>query len=456
MKYQKFLSGKFSLFVLGLILSLTLIACGGGEPQADTSNLEKVSAGNIEIVNTTAAATTVAPNLTTAVAATTQAASTTVPNTSAAATSTTNQPASTTVRPATTTAPATTAIVVAGTPTQNAAKTTVPATVGKAGVVVPKTKPGVLLEPMSWESQTWNNCAPMSALMALSYYGVKLTQEQCGKALRPNSGDKHVQPEELISFVQKQGFKIVMRENGTLDKIKALLSAGVPVITQQWLHEGDDIGHYRVARGYDTNSGIIIFNDSMDRHPNTSVTNSLQDKLWKGYDRRYFPVYKAAQEATVMAILADDADPTLNYNRALAAAKTYSETSPKDIDGWRNLGYLYYAGNDCKSALNVWEQHLTKMLASSDNGPYNRFLWYQLWPLECYNKLGNYQQVIKIAPNEIEKTKVYAEARYEYAYALVNTGRKDEAIAQLKLALLDDPNYGPTNDLLAKLGVVKA
>ena len=91
--------------------------------------------------------------------------------------------------------------------------------------------------------------------------------------------------------------------DGNVDKIMpgecaapfdALLSAGVPVITQQWLYEGDDIGHYRVARGYDLSKNIFIYNDSMDRHDKTQVNNDLQDKLWKGYDRRYFPVYTAA------------------------------------------------------------------------------------------------------------------------------------------------------------------
>ena len=93
------------------------------------------------------------------------------------------------------------------------------------------------------------------------------------------------------------------------------------------------------------------------------------------------------------------------------------------------------------------------MLARTDNGPYNRFMWYQLWPMECYNKVGNYQQVIKMAPNEIEKAVIYAEARYQYGLALSNVGRKDEAIAQLKKAVLDDQNYRPSYDLLEKLGV---
>ncbi len=429
----------FGLLLASLMLAGLLAACGD-----DTSKLE--------VVKAPADVATTAPEATTAAATTansTTAASTTAATTTNAVTTsvaTTAAPTKAATTAATTTNAATTAAATTAVATTAAATTAVPATTVAL-------KKGVLLEPMSWESQTWNNCAPVSALMALSYYGVKLTQEQCGKTLRPNSGDKHVKPEELVGFIQKQGFKIAMRENGTLDKLRALLSAGIPVITQQWLHENDDIGHYRVARGYDTANNTIIFNDSMDKQPKTIVSADFQDKLWKGYDRRYFPVYTAKQEATVMAILGADAPVEANMSRAMSAAKAYTEAQPKDIDGWRNLGYLNYAMGDCKAALNVWEQHLTKMLSPSDNGPYNRFLWYQLWPAECYNKVGNYQQVIKLMPNEIEKAKVYAEARYEYAVALMNTGRKDESITQLKKALLDDPNYAPVSAMLTKLGV---
>jgi tetratricopeptide (TPR) repeat protein len=299
----------------------------------------------------------------------------------------------------------------------------------------------------------------MSIIYALSYYGVKLTQAECGKALRPNqgtndasnTGDKHVTGEEVVNYIRGKGFKTLMVEDGSLDKLRALLSAGVPVITQQWLKDGDEIGHYRTARGYDLNSNVIIFNDSMADGPKTVVSNTLQDHLWKGYDRRYFPVYTTKQEAAVLAILGDDADQSSNLSRALADAQKYTTTNPSDMDGWRNLGYLDYASGDCKSALNVWEQHLTKMLVPNDKGPYNHFLWYQLWPIQCYNKVGNYQQVIKIAPNEIEKARIYAEGRYEYAVALSNTGRKKDAIDQLKLAILDDQYYQPAYNLLDKL-----
>lgn len=321
-------------------------------------------------------------------------------------------------------------------------------------------KKGVLLEPMAWEAQTWNNCAPVSALMALSYYGVKVSQSEAGKALRPNGGDqntpvgdKHVEPNELVGYLQSKGLKTVMRENGSLDQIRALLSAGVPVIMQQWLKEGDDIAHYRVVRGYDLATSVLIFNDSMDRKPDTVVSTADEEKLWKAFDHRYLPVYRVNQEATVMAILGEDASEQTNLNRALEAARKYTETNPGDIDAWRNLGFLLYTKGDYQGALKVWEHNLSPLLAPSDNGPYNRFLWYQLWPVISYNKVGNYQQVLKIAPNEIEKAKVYSEVRYEYAVALVNTGRKQDAINQLKQARLDDQNYQPVHALLTQLGV---
>lgn len=434
----------FYLLMLVVLCAGLLAACGGDSPQADTSKLEVVTASSQATVTT--AATTEAA--TTAVAAaTTNAATTNAATTNAATTS------AVTTRPVTTNAATTSAATTNAATTAPATTKAAATTAAAAKATTPAIKPGVLLEPMTWEAQTWNNCAPVSAEMALSYYGVKLTQQQCAKALKPNDSDKHVRPEELVAFIQKQGFKTLMRENGTLNTLRALLSAGVPVITQQWLHDGDDIGHYRVARGYDLSNNTFIYNDSMDRHDKTLVPADLQDKLWKGYDRRFFPVYTAKQEATVLAILGEDATDDSNLSRALSAAQKYSQANPKDIDGWRNLGYLNYAAGDCKAAINVWEQQLTKMLKPSDNGPYNRFLWYQLWPVECYNKLGNYQQVLKMLPNEIEKTKAYAEARYEYAVALSNTGKKDDAVAQLKKAVLDDPNYEPTYTLMKKLGV---
>lgn len=444
-------------FVVLVMLATLLAACGEPASSPVPPGLEVITAPAGQQAATTAASTDTTVAATTAVAPavttindSTMVAATTASATTGAATTAAATTAQATTAAPTTAAPATKATTTAAPVTTAAPTTAAPTT--KAAALAP-IKKGVVLEPMTWLAQTWNNCAPDSVVMALSYYGVTLTEAQCMQALRPNAGDKHVEPEELAAFIQSKGFKTMIRENGSLDILRQFLSAGIPVITQQWLYENDDIGHYRVARGYDTATNTLIFNDSMDRKAKTVVGNALQDELWKGYDRRYFPVYTAAQESTVMAILGADGNAAANMDRAVTAARKYTETTPGDIDGWRNLGYLQSVTGDCKSAVGVWEQHLTRMLKPSENGPYNRFLWYQLWPIRCYNQLGNYQAVIKLAPNEIEKAKVFAEARYEYAIALMNSNRKPEAISQLKLALLDDQNWQAPANLLAKMGV---
>ncbi len=455
---------QLHLFLTILILAGMLAACGSDNNTPLPSNLEVVRASP-EAGTTLVAASTVVkqeeayPTLTPS-AETIQAAS-------PAAAVTTTQPGQTSsiTSEATITAlttalstPAPGSQVTSSVPTSPARPPTSVAPTQNPALA--PLKKGVLLEPMAWEAQTWNNCAPVSAVMALSYYGVKVSQSEAGKALRPNGGDqntpvgdKHVEPNELVGYLQSKGLKTVIRENGSLDQIRALLSAGVPVIMQQWLKEGDDIAHYRVVRGYDLATNVLIFNDSMDRKPDTVVSTADEEKLWKAFDHRYLPVFRANQEATVMAILGEDAQGQTNLNRALDVARKYSETNSGDIDAWRNLGFLLYTKGDYPGALKIWEHNLSPLLAPSENGPYNRFLWYQLWPVISYNKIGNYQQVIKMAPNEIEKAKVYSEVRYEYAFALLNTGRKQDAINQLKQARLDDQNYQPVHALLTQLGV---
>lgn len=440
-----------------ILLGLVLGACGPSTPTAT----RPAAVAATEVVASPTETATVAPSAT-AVAGPT---ATPVPPTNSPV------PTPTTVAPTPSPAVEPTTAPPTAQPTQAKPTTTMPpptptipvkATVGPtalafAGTIVPSPtevlKRSVILEPMVWEAQTMNNCGPMSALMALSHFGLRLTQNECGRALRPNSSDRMTRPDQLVSFVQSKGFKSVLRENGSPEILRALLSAGVPVITMQWVKDGDDVGHYRVARGYDLASNVFIYNDALERKPNLVLGAALHDKLWKGFDRRYMPVYTTEQEAKVMEILGQDADTGLNLFRAREVAQHAVETGPRDVDAWTNLGYLYSITNDCPAAVAVWEQQVKRLLRPSSSGPYNRFLWYTLWPLKCYNQLANYGPVLNILPNELAQTQVYAEGRYEYAVALLNTGRKSEAVSQLKRALLDDANYSPIYELLAQLGV---
>ncbi len=301
-----------------------------------------------------------------------------------------------------------------------------------------------MLSPMAWEPQKLNNCAPMSALMAMSYYGVNKTQEECASAMHPDPRNKNNFPPEIIDFLAKNGFKAVLVENGTLDTLRKFVANGIPVITQSYSKLHDDIGHYRVIRGYDLAKDIIIVNDSLIDHPAATVDSSLEDTLWKAFNRHFFPVYTAKQEPLVKAILGVDADPAANLQRALQAAESFYDKNPKDLDGLRNVGYMRAMTGNYAGAVDIWE----KIVAL---GPIGRFLWYESWPFEAYNKVGKYQQALKWIDDTLKDAPIYSRAYYERGFANNALGNKTQAIKDLKQSLLYG-FYQPSRDLLDKLG----
>jgi hypothetical protein len=472
-------SSKHSRVFISVIFFLIaglLAACGeNAQPSPASNSIAQVPQQPANV--TTAAATSAAPVATTSAAVTTEATSATTAASSSSATpvvattaAQTVAPVATTSAPGTTNAAATTAAsgttaarTTAPATTASRAVTTAAATTAPARTTAPATtaapaqamqiKPTAFLEPMKWEPQTMNNCGPTTAMMVMSYHGVNMTQEQCRLALRPNAGDKNVTGPELVNFIRSKGLKAMLRENGTFDILRALVSNGIPVVTQQWLKEGDDIAHWRVLRGYNVANNTFTFNDSIADKPSVVASMATQAKLWRAFDWRYMPVYKPSQEAIVKQILGEDFDEKTNFRVALAESEERATKSPNDIDMWRNLGYLRYANGDCKGALQVWEQRISKMLKATENGPYNRYLWYQTWPIDCYNTLENYNAALKLIPNVLETTKVNAHMRYQYAIALLGTNKRNDAIAQLKKSVLDDPNYQPSFTMLDKLGV---
>ena len=96
--------------------------------------------------------------------------------------------------------------------------------------------------------------------MALSYFGINETQQTLGQALRPfqnpqgDNDDKSVTLDELAK--KAEGYRLLTyhRPAGDIEKLKLFIANDMPVITRTWLKLNDDIGHYRLIRGYDDNS----------------------------------------------------------------------------------------------------------------------------------------------------------------------------------------------------------
>ena len=78
------------------------------------------------------------------------------------------------------------------------------------------------------EYQQFNNCAPSSLSMVLSYWGWVGNQYLTRAYLRPNfeADDKNVNPYEIVDYVQKQTqYDALWRVGGDMDTLKRLLAA---------------------------------------------------------------------------------------------------------------------------------------------------------------------------------------------------------------------------------------
>ncbi|MCL5257024.1 MAG: C39 family peptidase [Chloroflexi bacterium] len=297
---------------------------------------------------------------------------------------------------------------------------------------------------MSFEYQKWNNCAPVSVMMVLSYYGITVTQDEASNALRPNKDSKHVEPAQIVNYLATFGLKSLPREAGDPERLKTLLANGIPVLVPQWLHEGEDIGHYRLVRGYDDAKGVVIMNDAY-MGPDYTLTWEQFDALWRGFNRRYIPVYRPADEPLVKAILGDDMNDAVMYGRAVTLAQSESNANPGSLDGWLMLGQSYFGAGDYEAATKAWER-------AEKIGIPSRLLWYQDWPVIAYNKIGDYQRVLDMTNQVLSNMPVYGELRVERGKALLALGQVEEARAQFEQALLDDSTLDSARELLASLG----
>jgi hypothetical protein len=242
--------------------------------------------------------------------------------------------------------------------------------------------------------ETWNNCGPASLSMALSYFGINESQAILGQALRPyenstgDNDDKDVTLPEMAAEARTFGLLAYYRPSGTMQLIKKFIALGVPVIAETLMTTDDDIGHYRVVKGYDNSSLSLIQDDSMQGH-NVRFTYADFNAMWRQYNYQYLVLAPKNKKLQAEAILGKDLNPKTAWQETAAADRAMLIANPSDVDSRFNLSIaLYYLG-DYQQSINEFEQVRSQLPA--------RTLWYQIEPLEAYYALGDYQQVISLA-----------------------------------------------------------
>src|SRR5512138_2027617 len=215
-----------------------------------------------------------------------------------------------------------TAMAPTSTPTLPAGPTGTPLPSATPTLIPTPIPESITLNGIRHEYQKFNNCAPASLSMVLSYWGWEGDQIGARAYLRPNFevDDKNVNAFEIVDFVETQtDLDAVWRVGGDLPLLKRLLAAGFPVLIEKGLepHVKDWMGHYQVISGYNDAKGKFLVYDSYEGPPEAyGVPYDTIGQWWRHFDFIYVVIYPPERAAEVQAILGPNSDPQFNFQYA--------------------------------------------------------------------------------------------------------------------------------------------
>jgi hypothetical protein len=288
-------------------------------------------------------------------------------------------------------------------------------------VVLPPIPVEARLPEITHQYQTWNNCGPATLGMAMGLIGDPISQADVAREVKPDPNDKNVSPQELAGFAVRRGVRALIRSNGTVDEVKRLIAAGVPVIGEVWFipEPSDEMGHYVLITGYSDVSGVLEVRDSY-RGPNVRLSYAEFDADWRVFNRTYIALYPAALDEVVAAILGPRLDDRTMFGEAAERALGEIE-SHGDAFAWFNLGTNLTALGDYEGASSAFDQ------ARAIGLPW-RMLWYQFGPFEAYAELERWADVVSLTNANLANAPNLEESHYWLAMALEAQG--DHAGAQ--------------------------
>lgn len=229
--------------------------------------------------------------------------------------------------------------------------------------------------------------------MMLSYFGINESQATLGEKIRPyqnpqgDNDDKSVTLEELAEASKEYNLIPYHRPNGDMNKLKQFVSNGIPVLVRTWLHPNEDIGHYRIVRGYDEQTQEIIQDDSYEGK-NLRYDINVFNSMWEPYNYEYVILATPEQKILVEQIIGEGVDKKIAWKKAAVNSENILKNDPANINTIFNLSVAYYNIGEYQKSIEAFEKVENKL-------PF-RTLWYQIEPIEAYFELGNYDRVFEI------------------------------------------------------------
>lgn len=311
--------------------------------------------------------------------------------------------------------------------------------------VFPAPPPSIELPPLPAQKilpggvqvfQTFNNCGPAALSMALSHYGISVSQQQLGQELRPyqhptgDNDDKSVTLDEVAIKAQEYGFAVYHRPAGNMELVKQFIAHDMPVLARTWLTPGEDIGHFRVVKGYDEGVGEIIQDDSL-QGANLRYSYADFEALWQPFNFEFVVLVPAEKVSIAEAILGELVDERTAWQQSLTLAQRAAADNPADIYAVFNQVVAAYHLGDFAGAIRTYESVEARL-------PF-RMLWYQVEPVLAYYQVGNYDRVLELSDRVLTRQNRAFSELY-YLKGLVARQRGNEAEAQAFFSQADAYN----------------
>lgn len=331
-------------------------------------------------------------------------------------------------------------------------------TLPKGATTKPKTVASVTLPPekildINYPiTQTFNNCPAAGTAIALSYYGIKRTQVDLAKELRPynynmngKNDDKSTPPEEIVALVEeKYGLKAYYRPNGTIELLKQFIANDTPILMRTLLNDYEDYHHYRVIKGYDETTKEIIQDDSYyGRNLRYKYSEFLP--LWKEYNYEYIVFARPGEEAVIERIMGEDLDPSIAWQNSVARAENEVARSSKDRAAKFNLIVsLYYTGEYAR-AIEEFEK-IEPLL-------HRYSLWFRIEPIKAYFELGNDARVFAMSDKILaDNNPAYSELYLLRGKIHLREGQTELAKKEFEKAVFYNTSSKIMREALASVG----
>ena len=296
-----------------------------------------------------------------------------------------------------------------------------------------------------YEKQTPNNCGPATLSMALHMYGWEGAQADIAAFIKPVTGDRNVNPEELRYYVRTQAgwLNLEYRVGGSIETLKRLIAANYPVIVESVtsLDPNDALGptddlwaaHYLLLTGYDDSAQSFTIQDSY-HGADLKITYSQLEEEWKPFNNLYLVMYFPEFEEEMKTLLASNWDPNLNRQNALAASQTDSAKNPTDAFAWFNVG----------SNLVYFDRYEEAALAydkAREIGVPLRMFRYQFGPFLAYFHSGRNDDLLVLTDYARGVTEMSEEAWLWYGYGLYRKGDNAGALKAWQKADSINPQF---------------